>query len=91
MVRSYQLGAHVTRVSMKSGLGDRNNQETLYLWEPSQIVSMKSGLGDRNNAEIVATVHDSVLLVSMKSGLRDRNNLHEAEAHWARQKLAGSQ
>ena len=60
-------------VSMKSGLGDRNN-----LRKPSKTflflrVSMKSGLGDRNNV-IIETTDQTGRTVSMKSGLGDRNN-----------------
>ena len=37
------------RVSMKSGLGDRNKEGVLYIVHREVAVSMKSGLGDRNN------------------------------------------
>ena len=37
-------------VSMKSGLGDRNNRPSLVAVAPLDRVSMKSGLGDRNNS-----------------------------------------
>ena len=37
-------------VSMKSGLGDRNNTTQEILDRLNDWVSMKSGLGDRNNA-----------------------------------------
>ena len=36
-------------VSMKSGLGDRNNGDGDVLALRDGVVSMKSGLGDRNN------------------------------------------
>ena len=36
-------------VSMKSGLGDRNNLAHRGGIHPGRYVSMKSGLGDRNN------------------------------------------
>ena len=60
-------------VSMKSGLGDRNN--TGYMIETTLMtdVSMKSGLGDRNNFSVVDFVGHGHG-VSMKSGLGDRNN-----------------
>ena len=61
-------------VSMKSGLGDRNNKAraTTYI-TPVGLVSMKSGLGDRNNGRLHEwpPQHQQV---SMKSGLGDRNN-----------------
>ena len=34
---------------MKSGLGDRNNNEISDALDTACTVSMKSGLGDRNN------------------------------------------
>ena len=34
---------------MKSGLGDRNNEEDSLATVVDRLVSMKSGLGDRNN------------------------------------------
>ena len=37
------------QVSMKSGLGDRNNVESSKELKAWRRVSMKSGLGDRNN------------------------------------------
>ena len=43
----------VLLVSMKSGLGDRNNPAADALAERQKIqVSMKSGLGDRNNMTV---------------------------------------
>ena len=42
-----QLGPSL--VSMKSGLGDRNNGVSPLPALPDDPVSMKSGLGDRNN------------------------------------------
>ena len=51
MVREYETKQGARRVvSMKSGLGDRNNRDQPTADSPRQeIVSMKSGLGDRNN------------------------------------------
>ena len=68
-------------VSMKSGLGDRNNLDWVISFQwLDLIVSMKSGLGDRNNAEQFDFFWHHAPAVSMKSGLRDRNNgktIHE--------------
>ena len=62
-------------VSMKSGLGDRNNSTVaLALYINQTKVSMKSGLGDRNNHTHRRRVLRQAITVSMKSGLRDRNN-----------------
>ena len=48
-------------VSMKSGLGDRNNKAraTTYI-TPVGLVSMKSGLGDRNNDPWFTIPHGTV-------------------------------
>ena len=43
-------GGEENTVSMKSGLGDRNNFHETRLAHLRRSVSMKSGLGDRNNA-----------------------------------------
>ena len=66
-----QLGPSL--VSMKSGLGDRNNGVSPLPALPDDPVSMKSGLGDRNNAAFGAEAAEDEK-VSMKSGLGDRNN-----------------
>ena len=60
---------------MKSGLGDRNNEQLRSkLKEATQkAVSMKSGLGDRNNMCETRKLKKD-MSVSMKSGLGDRNN-----------------
>ena len=62
-------------VSMKSGLGDRNNIPQFHAAPSRDLrpVSMKSCLGDRNNwrQPVVRTPKTGV---SMKSGLGDRNN-----------------
>ena len=45
-----RVGAVGRNVSMKSGLGDRNNSILLTVADvATRLVSMKSGLGDRNN------------------------------------------
>ena len=63
----------VTLVSMKSGLGDRNNLSSRLSDRCPARVSMKSGLGDRNNGPKPGG--DLLRFsVSMKSGLGDRNN-----------------
>ena len=68
------LGFDAEWVSMKSGLGDRNNQAAgPPPLQPRKIVSMKSGLGDRNNDRRVLS-RRCAGRVSMKSGLGDRNN-----------------
>ena len=59
-------------VSMKSGLGDRNNLATRSDWVWFIGVSMKSSLGDRNNSSTTDGMA-SIAFVSMKSGLGDRN------------------
>ena len=62
------------RVSMKSGLGDRNNRGTCLGEDRGDLqVSMKSGLGDRNNMQPEYRIVQNIK-VSMKSGLGDRNN-----------------
>ena len=69
------LAAFIVDVSMKSGLGDRNNPAHAIAGPEALLaVSMKSGLGDRNNRR--SPVRGSVAIdhVSMKSGLGDRNN-----------------
>ena len=69
--------AHRHHVSMKSGLGDRNNEYETRDGQrrtAAEVVSMKSGLGDRNNLPRVAAVATVPFYVSMKSGLGDRNN-----------------
>ena len=67
-------------VSMKSGLGDRNNVEYLgRVDRGGPGVSMKSGLGDRNNGTGYRAGPRGPHMVSMKSGLGDRNN-----SYWPR-------
>ena len=63
-----------TQVSMKSGLGDRNNERRKIMEIRNHTVSMKSGLGDRNNLRVVTRAVTEPARVSMKSGLGDRNN-----------------
>ena len=49
-VKTCTTRKQVWEVSMKSGLGDRNNTRSLALSLCLlRVVSMKSGLGDRNN------------------------------------------
>ena len=62
------------KVSMKSGLEDRNNARAVETVRRGSGVSMKSGLEDRNNS---GTPKSPVSRgsVSMKSGLEDRNNV----------------
>ena len=61
------------RVSMESGLEDRNNDVThVETWDQVHV-SMESGLEDRNNRpDHVAGLAGPI--VSMESGLEDRNN-----------------
>ena len=65
-------------VSMKSGLGDRNNTGGTAKYITTLLASMKSGLGDRNNLKAERAARANLEAVSMKSGLRDRNNLSRA-------------
>ena len=62
------------RVSMKSGLEDRNNPPPDDGDNSGSIVSMKSGLEDRNNRVWPDAGCRGAVWVSMKSGLEDRNN-----------------
>ena len=66
---------HPLRVSMKSGLEDRNNRLGcgVRIIEHDRRVSMKSGLEDRNNWA-GGMSSNGRRLVSMKSGLEGRNN-----------------
>ena len=61
------------KVSMKSGLEDRNNHRHEGQQPRGRTVSMKSGLEDRNNYRRENSPEPPEL-VSMKSGLEDRNN-----------------
>ena len=62
------------RVSMESGLEDRNNPAVAERGVTvTAFVSMESGLEDRNNCPYQNGLHAEVL-VSMESGLEDRNN-----------------
>ena len=61
-------------VSMKSGLGDRNNSATPQPATTRRPRAMKSGLRDRNNGDAEGSDVAWPVAVSMKSGLRDRNN-----------------
>ena len=63
-------------VSMKSGLRDRNNRDSVdNIVSSIKCVSMKSGLRDRNNIVDALITELRETTVSMKSGLRDRNNI----------------
>ena len=68
-----------SRVSMKSGLEDRNNLfDSHSHGARPDSVSMKSGLEDRNNPLNPAPSATAKRYVSMKSGLEDRNNRRHA-------------
>ena len=73
------------KVSMESGLEDRNNIDIGDNLPRTDVVSMESGLEDRN----IAKEQPFFFLcpfVSMESGLEDRNNsppLHEGSALWS--------
>ena len=70
------------KVSMKSGLRDRNNVDGhAEVAELCQLVSMKSGLGDRNNHAQLQSMLEEAQQVSMKSGLGDRNNAEWTQCH----------
>ena len=49
ILQAFEVVAAWSAVSMKSGLGDRNNDLAVEKIVEAYDVSMKSGLGDRNN------------------------------------------